>query len=66
MTVSRRNFVGGVAAGLGYLKVGSEVDLFAQGQGAAGTEPRPPMDDYDSFAHLSSNENCWGPPEIGA
>ncbi len=19
--------------------------------------------DYDSFAHLSSNENCWGPPE---
>ena len=20
-------------------------------------------DDWDSFAHLSSNENCWGPPE---
>jgi histidinol-phosphate aminotransferase len=62
MTVSRRNFLGGVAAGLGYLKVGSEVDLFAQGQGAPG-RTRPPMDEYDSIAHLSSNENCWGPPE---
>jgi len=62
MTVSRRNFLGGVAAGLGYLKVGSEVDLFAQGQGAPGRS-RPPMDEYDSIAHLSSNENCWGPPE---
>ena len=20
-------------------------------------------DDYDAFAQLSSNENCWGPPE---
>jgi len=62
MSVSRRNFLGGVAAGLGYLKVGSEVDLFAQGQGAPG-RTRPPMDEYDSIAHLSSNENCWGPPE---
>jgi len=62
MTVSRRSFVGGVAAALGYLKVGSEVDLLAQqtrGQAAA----RPVMDDYDQIAHLSSNENCWGPPE---
>ena len=64
MTVSRRSFVGGVAAALGYLKVGSEVDLLAQGQGAAGAgRMRPAMDDYDSIAHLSSNENCWGPPE---
>jgi histidinol-phosphate aminotransferase len=66
MTVSRRGFVGGVAAALGYLKVGSEVDLFAQGAGqgaGAGARMRPTMDDYDSIAHLSSNENCWGPPE---
>jgi histidinol-phosphate aminotransferase len=61
MTVSRRNFLGGVAAGLGYLKVGSEVDLFAQAPAAA--RMRPAMDEYDSIAHLSSNENCWGPPE---
>ena len=61
MTVSRRGFVGGVAAALGYLKVGSEVDLFAQAQG--GARNRPLMDEYDAIAHLSSNENCWGPPE---
>src|SRR4051794_39128892 len=67
MTVSRRHFVSGIAAALGYLGVGPEVDLFAQGrpQAAGGAAPRAPrvMDDYDTMAHLSSNENCWGPPE---
>ena len=67
MTVSRRSFVGCVAAALGYLKVGSDVDLFAQGQpqgaAAGAARMRPAMDDYDAIAHLSSNENCWGPPE---
>jgi histidinol-phosphate aminotransferase len=68
MSVSRRHFVGGIAAALGYLKVGPEVDLFAQNRpagasGAAQRMPRPAMDDWDSYAHLSSNENCWGPPE---
>jgi histidinol-phosphate aminotransferase len=65
MTVSRRNFVGGIAAALGYLGVGPDVDLFAQTQGAAGAAPRAraPMDDYDSFAKLASNENNYGPPE---
>ncbi len=68
MTVSRRSFVGGFAAALGTLKIGPEVDLFAQtrpGQGGAGAAraARSPMDDYDTLAHLSSNENCWGPSE---
>jgi histidinol-phosphate aminotransferase len=68
MSVSRRHFVGGIAAALGYLKVGAESDLFAQNRpagaaGAAQRMPRPAMDDWDSYAHLSSNENCWGPPE---
>ena len=68
MTVSRRSFVGGLAAALGYLKVGPEVDLLAQapaGQraGGAARAARPSLDDYDMMAHLSSNENCWGPPE---
>jgi len=65
MTVSRRNFVGGIAAALGYLGVGPDVDLFAQTQGAAGAAPRvrAPLDDYDSFAKLASNENNYGPPE---
>ena len=66
MTVSRRSFVGGFAAALGSLGVGPEVDLFAQGtQGAmpGAARARAGGDDWDSFAHLSSNENCWGPPE---
>jgi histidinol-phosphate aminotransferase len=67
MSVSRRSFMGGVAAALGYLGIGPEADLLAQGQGRpAGAAPRtvrPAADDWDSFAHLSSNENCWGPPD---
>src|SRR6267378_4609404 len=66
MTVSRRSFVSGVAAALGYLGIGPDVDLFAQGRTQAGggaARPGAPMDDYDLMAHLSSNENCWGPPE---
>ena len=65
MSVSRRSFLGGDAAAFGTL--GSGIDLFAQGQarqaGQAGQGMRPSMDDYDAIAHLSSNENCWGPPE---
>jgi histidinol-phosphate aminotransferase len=67
MTVSRRSFMGGFAATLGYLGVGADVDLFAQNRpqvpGAAARAPRATMDDYDAMAHLSSNENCWGPPD---
>ncbi len=66
MSVSRRSFVGGFAAALGYLGVGNDIDLFAQGrtQGAGGAaRAGANTNDYDSFAHLSSNENCWGPPE---
>ncbi len=66
MSVTRRSFMGGVAAALGYLGAGPEVDLLAQ-QGRPGAAPagrmRPAVDDWDSFAHLSSNENCWGPPD---
>ena len=30
--VSRRSFFGGMAAAIGYLGVGNEIDLFAQGE----------------------------------
>jgi len=63
MSVSRRKFMGGVAATVGYLGTKPEVDLFAQQGAPAARAPRPAADDWDSFAHLSSNENCWGPPE---
>src|SRR5437762_9209578 len=67
MSVSRRSFVGGLAAALGYLGTGPDLDVFAQGRPQApGAAPRmrpAAAEDWDSFAHLSSNENCWGPPE---
>jgi len=67
MPVSRRNFVGGIAAALGYMGVGPELDLLAQArpgaQGAGAPRQRVSMDDYDSLAKLSSNENNYGPPE---
>jgi len=67
MSVSRRSFMGGFAAALGYLGVGNEIDLLAQNRPQAPGVPAraaaPSMSDYDTMAHLSSNENCWGPPE---
>jgi histidinol-phosphate aminotransferase len=67
MSVSRRNFVSGLAAALGYLGTGPDIDVLAQGRpqapGGAAPRMRPANDDYDSFAHISSNENCWGPSE---
>jgi len=67
MTVSRRSFVGGMAATFGTLGLGADLDVFAQNRsqqsGAAVARARASMDDYDLMAHLSSNENCWGPPE---
>ncbi|HEV8345931.1 MAG TPA: histidinol-phosphate transaminase [Vicinamibacterales bacterium] len=65
MSVSRRSFVGGLAAALGYLGVHPDVDVLAQGRPQTpGAAPRPRLtDDYDAMAHLSSNENCWGPPD---
>jgi histidinol-phosphate aminotransferase len=64
--VSRRSFFGGLAAALGYLGLGPSTDLFAQNRPGAVGNAVPRMrgsDDYDAIAHLSSNENCWGPPE---
>jgi len=59
--------MGGVAAAVGYLGVGKEVDLFGQQVAPSpANRARQAMastDEWDSFAHLSSNENCWGPPE---
>jgi histidinol-phosphate aminotransferase len=63
--MSRRGFVGGLATGIGYLGV--------MPAGAAGAEPplrarrlpppARPLQDYDSYAKLASNENPWGPSD---
>ena len=66
--VSRRKFVGGLAAALGYVSSGASLDVFAQG--AAGQArptgaPRLPQTSaqYDALAKLANNENNWGIPD---
>jgi histidinol-phosphate aminotransferase len=69
MAVSRRRFMGGLAAGVGYLGLGPEVRLGAAPRGMAGTDfplsdaVRKAQAEYDGFAKLSNNENPYGPPE---
>ncbi|HZP48349.1 MAG TPA: histidinol-phosphate transaminase [Vicinamibacterales bacterium] len=66
MSVSRRHFFGGLAAAIGALKAAPELDLLAQARQQGAVAParmRQSLDDYDSYAKLASNENCWGPPE---
>jgi histidinol-phosphate aminotransferase len=62
--VSRRNFMGGAAAALGYLGVRPD-SLWAQTRGAVPAAPRGRVTaaEYDSFAKLANNENPYGPPE---
>ncbi len=68
MAVSRRRFVGGIAAALGYLGVSPDVDLFAQQQGRAGGPgaargPRP-LVDLTKVAKINNNENPYGVPPV--
>ena len=74
LNVSRRNFVGGAAAALGTIALKPEVALareiaFAKGiRRVPGGAPllrdlQSQVDEYDALAHLSSNENPFGPSE---
>src|SRR5439155_4489986 len=70
MAVSRRSFVGGIAAALGYVGVGADVDLFAQqGRGgrsapeAGGRGPRQ-LVDLSKVAKINNNENPYGIPPV--
>jgi len=65
--VSRRNFMGGMAAAVGYLSTRPSAELWAQGGPAAmaARRARGPMspEQYDRMAKIANNENNWGPPE---
>ena len=65
--VSRRNFMGGMAAAVGYLSTRPGAELWAQGGPAAvaAQRARGPMtpEQYDRMAKLSSNENNFGIPD---
>ena len=66
--VSRRKFVGGLAAALGYVSTGP--DLFAQGRGqgrgagmGGGNRGAQGEAQYDAMAKLANNENNYGIPD---
>jgi len=69
--VSRRKFVGGLAAAIGYVSTGPNLDLFAQGRAAGqGRQPAGPTlssadaeAQYDAMAKLANNENNFGIPD---
>ena len=68
--VSRRKFVGGLAAAVGYVSTGPNLDVFAQqarggrGQRAAGPVNMAQAEaDYDAMAKLANNENNFGIPD---
>jgi histidinol-phosphate aminotransferase len=65
--VSRRKFVGGLAAALGYVSTGPNLDVFAQGraagQAAPGARRQQTSAEYDALAKLANNENNWGIPD---
>jgi histidinol-phosphate aminotransferase len=65
--VSRREFVGGLAAALGYVTTAGDIDLLAQGraagQGRPGGRAQQTAEQYDALAKLANNENNWGIPD---
>jgi histidinol-phosphate aminotransferase len=65
--VSRRNFMGGMAAAVGYLSTRPTAELWAQGGPAAVAAQRArgamTPEQYDRMAKLSSNENNFGIPD---
>ena len=62
-TVSRRRFMGGLAAlGVGGVSFPFASQAQSASQAAAATS-RTRVDEYDAFAKLASNENPYGPPE---
>jgi histidinol-phosphate aminotransferase len=62
--LSRRAFLGGTAAAVGYLTI-KPADAYASvAESLRYVEPiQGNGDEYDSLAKLSFNENPWGPPE---
>lgn len=65
ITVSRRRFVGGLAAAIGALGTTVQGSSTAQAPSVRPTRARPRLtiQEYDAAAKLAYNENPFGPPE---
>ena len=62
-SVTRRRFMGGAAAALGYAGLRPAAGLWGLDVPSSPLHLVPQEYDYDSFAKLSSNENPYGPSE---
>lgn len=62
-SVSRRSFMGGTAAALGYMGLNPRGDLSAKEFSLDAFRRSSQEFDFDSYARLSSNENAWAPSE---
>jgi len=62
-TFSRRGFMGGVAAALGYLTLEPSSRAWAQGIAGTVRYPETTPDEYDALAKLANNENPYGPSD---
>ena len=62
-SVTRRRFMGGAAAALGYAGLRPAAGLWGLDAPSSPLHLVPQEYDYDSFAKLSSNENPYGPSE---
>jgi histidinol-phosphate aminotransferase len=63
MSVSRRRFVGGIAAALGYAGIGPDSRLFAQDAPRPAQMMAPSAEEYETYVKLAANENNYGPPD---
>ena len=61
--VTRRRFMGGAAAALGYLGLKPGAKVLGATPRPDATRPLQQANDYDAFAKLSSNENPYGPSD---
>src|SRR5437016_4380799 len=63
--VSRRGFVGGVATAVGAFAIKPDFELLTRGMTGREREiaAHQALDEYDSYAKISFNENPYGPPE---
>lgn len=62
---SRRGFVSGIAATLGYLSLEPRTPLWAKApRSRIPLASRGPVEDYDAFAKLANNENPYGPSDL--
>jgi histidinol-phosphate aminotransferase len=62
---SRRGFVGGIAATLGYLTLDPRTPLWARPARLGAPLPASgPVEDYDAYAKLANNENPYGPSDV--